>query len=119
MAVLGMIAGYVVLALASTLVQESFRNSASSVLIIAGVFTPLCAFLGGFVSALVATRGHWLAALLMGALIATETTYLYVTGRVDGPLWFEAGAGAALIVAVFAATWMCDRLALRHRIARP
>ena len=124
MAVLGMIAGYVVTALASTLVQEvwlggvSYRNSARSVLILAGVFTPLSAFLGGMVSALVATHGRWLAALLLSALIATETTYLYVTGRVDGPLWFEAGAGAALIVAVIAATWMCGRLALRHRNAR-
>jgi hypothetical protein len=124
MAVLGMIAGYIVLALASTLVQEvwlggvSYRNSSRFVLILAGVFTPICAFLGGLVSALVATHGRWLAALLLSAVIATETTYLYVTGRVDGPLWFEAGAGASFIVAVCAATWMCGRLALRHRIAR-
>ena len=125
MTVLGTIVGYLVVALASTLVQEvwlggvSYRNSARTVLILAGVFTPLCAFLGGLVSALIAARARWLAALLLSALIATETTYLYVTGRVDGPLWFEAGAGGALIVAVFAATWMCGRLALRSSIARP
>ena len=52
MVVVGVIAGYVTLALASTLVQEvwlggvSYRNSARSALILAGVFTPLCAFLG-------------------------------------------------------------------------
>lgn len=115
MAVLGAIAGYVALALASTLVQEvwlggvSYRDSARSVLILAAVFTPLCAFLGGVVSALVAAHERWLAALVLGVLIALETTYLYVTGRVDGPLWFEAGAGGALIVAVFAATWACGR----------
>jgi hypothetical protein len=123
MAMLGAIAGYVVVALASTLVQEvwlggvSYRNSDRSVLILAGAFTPLCAFLGGLVSALVATHGRWLAALLLNAVIAVETTYLYATGRVDGPLWFEAGAGMALIVAVFAATWMYGRVA--PRIARP
>ena len=110
MAVLGAICGYVALALASTLVQEfwlggvSYRDSARSVLILAGVFTPLCAFLGGVVSALVATHDRWPAALLLSMLIALETTYLYVTGRVDGPLWFEAGAGGALIVAVITAT---------------
>ena len=119
MAVLGAIAGYVTLALASTFVQEvwlggvSYRDSERRVLILAGVFTPVCAFLGGVVSALVATRDRWPAALLMSVLIALETTYLYVTGRVDGPLWFEAGAGGALVVAVFAATWMCSRVLLR------
>jgi hypothetical protein len=116
MAVLGAIAGYVAVALTSTLVQEvwlggvSYRESARSVLILAGVFTPLGAFLGGLVSALVARHGRWLAALLLSALIAVETTYLFATGRVDGPLWFEAGAGAALIVAVLAATWTYNRL---------
>jgi hypothetical protein len=120
MVVLGVIAGYVTLALTSTLVQEvwlggvSYRSSARSVLILAGVFTPLCAFLGGLVSGLIARQGRWLAAVLLSALIAAETTALYVTGRVDGPLWFEAGAGAALIAAVFAGTWMCSRLALRR-----
>ena len=121
MASLGVIAGYVTLALASTVVQEvwlggvSYRSSARSVLILAGVFTPLCAFLGGLVSGLIATHSRWLAAALLSALIAAETTTLYVTGRVDGPLWFEAGAGAALIAAVFAATWMCSRLLSRRR----
>jgi hypothetical protein len=120
MTVLGAIAGYIVLALASTLVQEvwlggvSYRDSPRSVLILAGVFTPLCAFLGGIVSALVATQSRWLAAGLLSALIALETTALYVTGRVDGPLWFEAGAGAALIAAVLAGTWACGRLVSRR-----
>ncbi len=117
--VLGAVVGYVTLALASTLVQEvwlggvSYRNSERSVLILAGVFTPLCAFLGGLVSALVATRARWLAAGILSGLIAVETTYLYSTERVDGPLWFEAGAAAALILAVCAATWLCERYATR------
>ena len=112
MAALGAIVGYVTLALASTLVQEvwlggvSYRDSARSVLILASVFTPLCALMGGLASALTATHSRWLAASLLGALIAVETTFLYTTGRVDGPLWFEAGAGAALIAAVFAGTWL-------------
>jgi hypothetical protein len=127
--VLGAVVGYVTLALASTLVQEiwlggvSYRNSERSVLILAGVFTPLCAFLGGLVSALVASRARWLAAGILSGLIAVETTYLYSTQRVDGPLWFEAGAAAALILAVGAATWLCQRYATRalslHRATAP
>jgi hypothetical protein len=117
--VVGAIVGYVTLALTSTLVQEvwlggvSYRSSERSVLILAGVFTPLCAFLGGLVSALIATRARWLAAGVLSGWIAIETTYLYSTQRVDGPLWFEAAAAAALILAVCAATWLCERHATR------
>jgi hypothetical protein len=119
MGVLGAVAGYITLALASTLVQEvwlggvSYPLSERPVLILAGVFTPLCAFAGGLVSARVAGRARWLAAAILSGLIAVETTYLYTTQRVDGPLWFEAGAAAALILAICAATWLCERYTAR------
>jgi hypothetical protein len=112
MGLLGAIAGYVTLALTSTLVQEawlggvSYRESERLVLVLAGIFTPLCAFAGGLVSALVAGRSRWLAAAILCGLIMVETTYLYTTQRVDGPLWFEAGAAAALILALCVATWL-------------
>ena len=68
-------------------------------------------------------RARWLAAGILCGLIAVETAYLYSTQRVDGPLWFEAGAAAALILAVCAATWLCERYATRtrssHRSAAP
>jgi hypothetical protein len=54
-----------------------------------------------------------MAAILCG-LIIVETTYLYTTQRVAGPLWFEAGAAAALIVAVCAATWLSGRYVARR-----
>ena len=53
---LGAIAGYVTLALTSTLVQEiwlggvSYVDSSRRTLILAGIFTPLFAFAGGLVS---------------------------------------------------------------------
>src|SRR4029079_9910069 len=112
---LGAIAGYVTLALTSTLVQEvwlggvSYLDSARLVLVLAGIFTPLCACAGRLVCALCAARSRWRAAGILCGLISVETTYLYVTQRVDGPLWFEAGAAAALILAVCAATWLCGR----------
>jgi hypothetical protein len=120
MGVLGAIGGYITLALGSTLVQEiwlggvTYRHSERIVLILAGVFTPLCAFAGGFVSALIAGRSRWLAAAILSGLITVETTYLYSTQRVDGPLWFEAGAAAALILAICAATWLSERYVARR-----
>jgi hypothetical protein len=116
---LGAIAGYVTLALTSTLVQEvwlggvSYRDSERLVLALAGVVTPLCAFAGGLAGALLAGRSRWLAAAILCGLIIVETTYLYTTRRVDGPLWFEAGAAAALIAAVCAATWLSGRYVAR------
>jgi hypothetical protein len=114
---LGAIAGYVTLALTSTLVQEvwlggvSYVDSSRRTLILAGIFTPFCAFAGGLVGALVAGRSRWPAAAILCGLITVETTYLYSTQRVDGPLWFEAGAAAALILAVCVATWLHSRYA--------
>lgn len=120
MGVLGAVAAYVTLALASTLVQEvwlggvSYQRSESSELILAAVFTPLCAFAGGLVGSLVAGRARWFATAILGGLIAVETSYLYSTQRVDGPLWFEAGAAATLILAACAATWLYERLIARR-----
>lgn len=117
LALLATIAGYVALALTSTLVQEvwlggvRYRESTPAVLIVAGLVTPLCALLGGSISALIAGRARWLAAAAFAALIVVETTYLYRTQRVDGPLWFEASAAAALILAVVVGTWGSSRLA--------
>jgi hypothetical protein len=122
LALLATIAGYVTLALTSTLVQEvwlggvRYQQSTPTVLILAGLFTPLCALLGGFISALIAGRARWLAAATLSALITAETTYLYSTRRVDGPLWFEACAAAALILAVLVGTWAGARYReTRHR----
>lgn len=123
MGLLGAIVGYVTLALTSTLVQEvwlggvSYRDSGRLVLVLAGIFTPLCAFAGGLAGALVAGRSRWLAAAILCGLISVETTYLYTTQRVDGPLWFEAGAAAALILAVCAATWLSGRYVARRSTA--
>jgi len=85
------------------------RESKSSVLILAAVFTPLCAFTGGLVGSLISGSARWLATAILCGFIAVETAYLYRTQRVDGPLWFEAGAAAALILAACAATWLYER----------
>jgi hypothetical protein len=124
MGLAGAVAAYVTLALASTLVQEiwlggvSYQRSAPSVLMLAGVFTPLCAFAGGVVGSLVAGRARWLAAAVLCGFITVETAYLYGTRRVDGPLWFEAGAAAALMIAACVATWLMGSPVVRDRIAR-
>jgi hypothetical protein len=66
-------------------------------LILAGVFTPMAGAVAGFISASIARRRLVVHALPICLAITIETAMLYHTGRVDGPLWFEAMAGATLI----------------------
>lgn len=100
--------GYVALIVGTTVVQEaifggvSYQSSGRSTLIAAGVLTPLAGVLAGAVTGSIARARPAFHALPIAVAIAVETTVLYRTGRVDGPLWFEALAGAALAVAVLA-----------------
>lgn len=106
------VVGYTALALASTLVQEvwlggvSYQRSPLRVLVLAGVFTPACGLLAGLVVAKVGRRAGIPAAMVLALLIGVETTYLFLTGRVDGPLWFEAAAGFAVAIAVLLGAWL-------------
>ena len=114
-------AGYLLLVLLSTLVQEawlggvSYRDSSLKTLILAGVFTPVAGLIAGYATATIARRRPFLHVLPICLAIALETTVLYRTGKVDGPLWFEALAGSTLIGGVILGAVARDRLAMRKR----
>jgi len=46
--------------------------------------------------------------------IAVETTALYRTGRVDGPLWFESMAALALMGGVLLGAWLWQAVRARR-----
>lgn len=104
--------GYFVLALTSTLVQEvwlggvSYHRSSARVLVLAALCTPVCGFIAGLLAAAIGRRAAIGSAVALALLIALETAYLFITGRVDGPLWFEAGAGFAIAAAVLLGAWI-------------
>jgi hypothetical protein len=114
-------AGYILLVLLSTLVQEvwlggvSYRDSNLATLILAGIFTPIAGVVAGFATATIARRRPLLHVLPICLAIALETTVLYRTGKVDGPLWFEALAGATLIGGVVLGAAARHYLAIRKR----
>jgi len=114
---LAVLCGYAVLVLLATLVQEfwlggvSYRLSNMTTLALAGVFTPLSAVVAGFVTASIARRQLFAHVLPICLAIAVETTFLYRTGRVDGPLWFEILAAVSLIAGVLLGVWIWRRLA--------
>lgn len=119
--VLAVVAGYAALVLVSTVVQEiwlggvSYRRSSLPTLLLAGIFTPLSAVIAGGVTAAIAGWRPWLHALPVMLAIAVETTALYRTGRVDGPLWFEASAALALIGGVALGFWLWGLIKTRLR----
>jgi hypothetical protein len=114
--VLAVVLGYLTLILLTTLVQEtllggvSYHHSTTAILIVAGLLTPLASVVAGFVTAAIAGRWLFIHNVPMAIAIAVETTVLYTTGRVDGPLWFEALAGGTLIAGAFAGAWLFRRM---------
>lgn len=110
------ILGYGVLILASTFVQEtmfhgvSYQHSPLATLIVAGMLTPYSGMLAGMVTAAIAGRHFLLHVVPVSMWIGIETTMLYTRHIVDGPLWFEAGAGIALILGVFAGAFVWEEI---------
>jgi hypothetical protein len=99
----GIVIGYIVFVAGAWVAQEAILGGVSyydtlPIIALAGIFTPLSAVLGAWVTAAIAKTRPFRHIVPMCILIAVETTYLYRTGKVDGPLWFEALAGASLII---------------------
>ena len=108
----GFVIGYVVMVLLITLVQEylfggvSYGESTTGVLLGAGLLTVGCAVVGGWLAARIAGHRPWLVAGIMSALVAAETTTLVITGKVDGPLWFDILAALSLMAGLFIGAWL-------------
>ena len=120
----GIVLGYATLVVASAFVQEtmfggvSFRESPTSTLVLTGLLTPVAAVLAGLVTAVVARRAPIWHVLPMCLAVCAETTFLYTTHKVDGPLWFESGAGIALVVGALVGAWVWKYFAIaRSRVA--
>lgn len=104
--------GYVALILGTTLVQEtllggvSYQASPREILLAAGLLTPLAGAAAGAITGSIAAARPILHVLPIVMAIGIESTALYRSGRVDGPLWFEALAAIALMAGVLAgAAW--------------
>jgi hypothetical protein len=88
----------------------SFHHSPTSTLVLAGLLTPVAAVLAGLVTAVVAERAPIWHVLPLCIVICAETIFLYTTHKVDGPLWFEAGACIALFVSALVSAWAVGSL---------
>ncbi len=106
--VAGVVAGYAVMVLLITLVQEvifggvSYYDSPLRELVVAGLLTTLSAVAGGALAAWISSPRPMLPPLIMSLLVVVETTYLTLQGDLEGPLWFDIVAAASLIVGLLA-----------------
>ena len=113
------VAGYAVMAILITLVQEgifggiSFGRSSPAVLLWAGVMTFISAGVGGFVASWVAGQGVRWPALVMAMLVVAETAVLTATAELEGPVWFDMLAAISLIVGILAGSETCARFKMR------
>jgi hypothetical protein len=73
--------------------------------VLAGLLTPVAAVLAGLLTAVAAGRAPIWHVVPMCLAVCAETAFLYTTHKVDGPLWFEGGAGIALMVGTLGGAW--------------
>jgi hypothetical protein len=74
-----------------------YHTSSTATLVAAALVIPWAGVIGGVVTAAIAPGRPFLHIIPACVLIALESTWLYVNGISDGPLWFETGAALSLI----------------------
>ena len=111
--VAGMVAGYALFVIGTIVARLPFdplgySTSSASTLVISAFVVPWAGVVGGLVTAAIVPGRPFLHILPGCFLIALESSWLFVTGRADGPLWFETGAALSLILGYFvgAAAWV-------------
>lgn len=104
--IIASIIGYAFMGLLITAVQEwifhgvSYHKSSLPVLLIAGAGTFLSAFAGGWLAFIINSKKTKISNFIMSVFVILETTWLFTTGRADGPLWFDLLAAMSLIAGI-------------------
>lgn len=107
----GVVAGYALMVVLITLVQETWFGGVSwdttpiGTLAVAGFFTMLAAFVGAAAATAIVGGNTLVPAMIMALLVAVESTALVVSGRVAGPLWFDVLSALLLMFALISGGW--------------
>ncbi len=104
---IAVVVGEILLALGTTLAQEvfvdgvSWETSGRSDLLIGGLGSLLAAMVSGAVAFLIVRRASRIPVLVISVLVILETSWLVLSGRSGGPLWFSVLGGALLIAGLW------------------
>ena len=105
---LAVVAGEIVLALLTTLVQEviyghidHWLSAPPLHIVLAGIGNVLAAIVAGWVVGKISSNYLTAPLAIVSLLIAAETTWLISSGRTVDPVWFDVLAGFSLIVGIW------------------
>ena len=109
---IAIILGYIVMVAGAWIAQAgifpgvAWGYPSAATIMALGLVTSAMGGVGGAVTVFLAPSRPYLHLLPMALLISTETIFLYLSGKVHGPLWFEMLSGASLIAGTFLAAWV-------------
>lgn len=112
---LATVAGYFVMILLITIVQEfmfggvSYQTTPLPQLLAAGFLTTASAVAGGAAAAGVFGKPWFPPALAICGLVVLETAYMISAGRLDGPLWFDIAAAGSLVFGILVGAAVIQR----------
>jgi len=104
--ILAILGGEIALILLTTIAQEvlfsgiRYNSSSNFELVFGGLATFAAAVLAGFIAHLIKAKNK-IIPLVISLIIITETTYLISINLSKDPVWFDAIAGASLIIGVW------------------
>ena len=113
---LAVVAGHATLILLITVVQEgifggvSYYTTPLPQLLVAGVLTTAGAVAGGAVAAWFFGKPYFPPALAMCGLIVLETTYMILSNRAEGPLWFDIMPAVSLLIGILLGAYAVQQL---------
>ncbi len=121
---LGMIGGYAVIVIGTTLTFEvllggiGYYKSSSLVLGIASIGAFVTGFLGGCAAALIGGRPHFHSAAAVLLLLIMDTTYVISSGISKDPVWFELiGGGTLMFAALTGGFFLANRTSKEMPVA--
>ncbi len=113
---LAVLGGYATMFLLILAAQEglfggvSYRTTPLPQLLLAGVLTNIGAVAGGAVAARIYGKQWFLPALCLCGLVVLETSYMILSNKLDGPVWFDVLAAASLLVGLLLGAYVLQRM---------
>ncbi len=113
---LALLAGYAAMVVLITVVQEamfggiSYHTTPLPQLLVAGALTTASAVAGGAVAARIFGKPWFPPALVMCGLVVLETSYMTLSNRLEGPLWFDLMAAGSLLFGICVGAYAVQRL---------
>lgn len=86
-----------------------WATSSNQDLAVGGGATLLAGIISGFLASLIVGKDNYIPHIFISILIASETIYLFSTGRFNEPLWFDFVSSALLVITIWIGYYMYQK----------